>query len=595
MTIPDMVTKELSQIDLTEGDLVDKRLSRQYVEREYIVQYQETDHAFISRWMEHEGIFYFFEEGDAGEVLVLADSNSATQEIRGGFTLPYVPRGGLESDNRPCIRQLVGRQCRIPDKVTLKDYNYRVPKVKLEAESKQLGTGKGFVTAYGDHFKTVQEGKSLAQIRGEELVARQRLFNGESNCVRIRSGARYQLTDHYRADFDQEYLVTEVRHRGSQPLAEQNQLLTEEAAEPEYDNVFVSIPADVPFRPARVTPKPRLDGVINARIDAAASGEYAEIDDEGRYKLILPFDPSDNDGGRASRWVRMAQPYTGSGYGMHFPLHKDAEVIVTCVDGDPDRPIICGTVPNPENQSPVTGANQTQAKIRTGGGNQITMEDEGGNQRIKMETPFGNTRLQLGSPNDPEKGIYWGTDEDGTFHIGGQKKELVKGNVGITLQGDVVQFIGGFKNETIVGVKSQLIIGSEVKVNKINKTELTTGTYVNGKRAKEYSYTDSGRHILADKIEERCKTLKEQSDKSVKMAKAAENTYDKLVEKSKEHFREGGTWDDKAEKLSQQIDQMEIIAKKARTEAKKFEGQASSFWKTTVPNFVVNNILKVKK
>ena len=86
--------------------------------------------------------------------------------------------------------------------------------------------------------------------------------------------------------------------------------------------------------------------------------KYAEIDDLGRYKVILPFDQSGNAEGKASRWVRMAQPYAGANYGMHFPLHKGAEVLLTFVDGDPDRPIISGSVPNPDTMSPVTGGNQ---------------------------------------------------------------------------------------------------------------------------------------------------------------------------------------------------------------------------------------------
>jgi type VI secretion system secreted protein VgrG len=162
----------------------------------------------------------------------------------------------------------------------------------------------------------------------------------------------------------------------------------------------MAIPADVQFRPERNTPRPRINGTMNATIDAAGDGQYAEIDDEGRYKVVLPFDQSGNSEGRASRWVRMAQPYSGANYGMHFPLHKGTEVLLTFIDGDPDRPIISGSVPNPDTMSPVTGGNQTASVIRTGGGNQIRIEDNDGGQQIHLSSPTMDSKISIGAPNE---------------------------------------------------------------------------------------------------------------------------------------------------------------------------------------------------
>ncbi|MGH0034726.1 MAG: type VI secretion system Vgr family protein [Myxococcota bacterium] len=600
-TVPDIVKTELANIDLNVGDLVDDRISGKYPEREYVVQYQETDHDFISRLMEHEGIFYFFEEGDSGEVLVLADANSATQEIRGGFTLPYIPPSGLESSNTPCIRQLVGRQQRIPDKVILKDYNYRVPKVALEAESKPLGEGKGFVTAYGDHFKTVQEGKALAQVRAEELAARKRLFVGESNCVRIRSGARYELTEHYRTDFDQEYLITEVRHRGVQPLPEEIAGDPDAIDRLDYGNDFTSLAADVPFRPARVTPKPRLDGVMNARVDAGGSGEYAEIDDEGRYKLVLPFDPVERDGGRASRYVRMAQPYSGAGYGMHFPLHKGAEVLVTCVDGDPDRPIICGTVPNPENQSPVTGANQTQAKIRTGGGNQITMEDENGNQRIKMETPFNGTVFQLGSPNLPWAGAALKTAGGALFDVTQNWEQYVEADQIKRIKGNSQTYIAGYKHEDILGGKKEFVQGGgKIEIIALPgkssnilgfKHETVVGLNIKANKAKDINVT---REAIAEKADKIVEWSQQYIGKAANMQFVANTVKEKADRKDamyQYHISKGNEAYFEAEEWHQEINQLYSQARKIKIKAKLQELTGKAIYKGA---FKVNSIFTVK-
>ena len=114
---------------------------------------------------------------------------------------------------------------------------------------------------------------------------------------------------------------------------------------------------------------------MHANIDADSNGDYAAIDSEGRYKVRMPYDVNLNKGDKASRWIRMAQPYAGAGYGTHHPLHKGTEVLVAHIDGDPDRPIIVGAVPNPHTSSPSTGQNATQSVTQTASGIRVEMED----------------------------------------------------------------------------------------------------------------------------------------------------------------------------------------------------------------------------
>ncbi|MCI5208937.1 MAG: type VI secretion system tip protein VgrG, partial [Candidatus Electrothrix sp. ATG2] len=246
---------------------------------------------------------------------------------------------------------------------------------------------------------------------------------------------------------------------------------------PSYFNNFSCIPAEVQFRPERLAEKTRLDGTLNATVDAAGDGQYAEIDDQGRYKVKLPFDQGDAAEGKASRWVRMAQPYAGADYGMHFPLHKGTEVLLTFVDGDPDRPIIAGAVPNPETATPVKGGNQTQSMIRTGGGNQIRIEDGEGGQQIHMSSPTSNSIISLGDVNAGN--IFLSSDgtwvsnigDNATEEIGGDKKTEISGdeekvigvNQGICVDGNQDTLVKGNQDLRVNGNRTVTVVGSEKK------------------------------------------------------------------------------------------------------------------------------------
>jgi type VI secretion system secreted protein VgrG len=115
---------------------------------------------------------------------------------------------------------------------------------------------------------------------------------------------------------------------------------------------------------------------MHARVDGVQVGRAAPIDAHGRYRVLLPWDLYAEEGGRASRWVRMAQPHAGPGYGMHFPLHIGTEVLLAHVGGDPDRPVIVAAIPNPDTTSPVTSVNATQSRIQTRSGIVVEFEDD---------------------------------------------------------------------------------------------------------------------------------------------------------------------------------------------------------------------------
>jgi type VI secretion system secreted protein VgrG len=210
----------------------------------------------------------------------------------------------------------------------------------------------------------------IALRRAERYACARRTYTGRTDCSRFRAGYSFELENHHDPANDGPYLITAIEHAVGHPIE-----IEDEAAPQRYLARFSAIPLDVPFRPERVTPWPSIHGVLHGHVESDTAGEYAQIDDQGRYKVRLPFDSGNAKGTQASRWVRMAQPYSGAGYGSHFPLHKGTEVLLAHVDGDPDRPIIIGSVPNAHTQSPSTSANATQSVIATASGIRIEMED----------------------------------------------------------------------------------------------------------------------------------------------------------------------------------------------------------------------------
>jgi len=258
--------------------------------------------------------------------------------------------------------------------------------------------------------------------------------------------------------------------------------LAEGERETWYRNTFTVLPAEVQFRPERKTPKARFNGVLNAKIDAAGSGQYAELDEQGRYKIILPFDTSGRKDGKASAWVRMMQPYAGSGHGMHFPLHKGTEVLLSFIDGDPDRPIIAGAVTNPETPSLVNADNQTKSRLVSASGNEFHMEDQAGKERILLNSPATQTFVRLGQPNDPP--VDWskiGDDiKDGINSVVDKADINSGGKWGYTIYtSGAISITGGTSNTLTIGEVTAMTLIDDNKFVGILRTDTTIGARFN--------------------------------------------------------------------------------------------------------------------
>ncbi len=395
--VPEIVEDRLKRAGLHAGDDYELSLQAAYAAREFVVQYKESHLDFVGRLTEHLGVTYFFKQTEEREVIVFCDQNSAFATEADGLRIPFRARG-----EKADVFELKSVTTTQPAKVRVRDYNYRTPTVDLSATSGGQD-GATEQSEYGSHFKTPTEASRAAQVRYEELTWQRKVFHGKSSRSELSPGTRFKLEGHPSGDKD--LLVVGVEHTLRQAAFGGSSL------EPSYENSFQAIEATVPFRPLRRTPKPVVPGVITGVIEAAQAGDYAELDNDGRYHVRFAFDTGAAERGKASRPIRMAQPHAGPGYGIHFPLRDGVEVVLSCVKGDPDRPIISGAVPNPTTPSTVTSKNGARNVIRTGGGNEINIDDVAGSERIKLTVPFANTILQLGAPNSPHEGVHLGTDK----------------------------------------------------------------------------------------------------------------------------------------------------------------------------------------
>jgi type VI secretion system secreted protein VgrG len=369
LSVPDIVKAKLALVGLGDDD-VQMRLLATYPVREFVVQYKETDLAFISRLTEHLGISFFFEQHDGKDLLVFTDQAHGFSKIEREEPVIFRPRG------EQCdVFALVSKRRVMPAAFVQQDYNYRTPMLDLTTTHEVPEGFAGGVVEYCQHPKTPEASLSLAKVRAEERFAETRYLEGKSDVCAFSAGATFHLDDHPRFEGGQDFLLVSVKHAVTQVVLGLS--VTPEVTS--YANEFRLTEASRTYRPARLTHRPRIDGVLTGVIEPnvdGVMGQMAQLDEQGRYTVRFYFDPAPL-GGRplSTHRVRMIQQHSGPNYGTHMPLKAGTEVLVVFVDGDPDRPLIMGSVHNPATPTPVTSRNPSMHRIVTASGIMIEMKD----------------------------------------------------------------------------------------------------------------------------------------------------------------------------------------------------------------------------
>lgn len=370
-TVGEIITASFAlggETPLKEAEDFELQLDSSYQPLEYVVQYEESLFSFISRQAEHFGIFYFFDHVGEREKIVFGDGNACFPKLEGFEAIAFEPRG--RDTATEAVQSFGFEQHVVSRRVSLRDYNYRIPSVELVTAPVAIdATGIGDVHLTGDHFATPQHGDAFAVIRSQELFAQRRRVHVRTTVRGLRAGHRFTLegTEPELFGLAGEYFVVAAVHRYDPAEGEGR----------EYWNELELLPFDVAFRPARVTAKPRIVGVMHAKIDSESDDDevHVPVDEWGRYKVVMPFDVAGKKGGKSSCWIRIVTAAGGSGWGFAQGLHTGTEVVIAHIDGDPDRPVIVGSVMNYEQPAAVRKENANQLVISSRQGISMKFSD----------------------------------------------------------------------------------------------------------------------------------------------------------------------------------------------------------------------------
>ena len=452
-TVPDIIEAVFKHYGFSDYQL---KLTASYPTWEYCVQYRETAFNFVSRLMEQEGIYYYFEHQDGKHTLVLADSISAHKPFPGyaDITFHELEQG---SEMREVITDWTVEKELQPVATALQDFDFKKPKTSLLSpanQSRQYGKAEYEIYDYPGEHLTTGEGQRLADVRLAELQSQYEVLHGEASARGLAPGSIFKLKNHPRNDQNRDYLVTGVT---LQVDAGEFASETSAAGGGEFFSCnFSAIDKSQQFRPERLTPKPIVQGPQTA-IVVGPGGEEIYTDEHARVKVHFHWDRHDNSDENSSCWVRVSQFWAGKQWGsIHIP-RIGQEVIVEFLEGDPDHPIITGRVYNADQVPPYSlPANKTQSghKSRSSKGGSTANFNE-----IRFEDLKGSEQVYIHAEKNQDNVV----ENDETTEVGHDRTENVGHDEKITIGNDRTEQVG--KNETIaIGVNRTETVGSNESI-----------------------------------------------------------------------------------------------------------------------------------
>lgn len=432
-----------------------------FASREYVVQYGETDHAFLSRILADEGIASFFDHGGGSGWTLIADTSTSAPILTGSipFSDPSHPNALVGNAETPHVQTAVIASSVETSAVTIRDYDFEKPDFILEAK-KAIDAGAAFKNELPLEAYTFEIGKFTVQAPGDARA--QAMLEADRNTRRrilctatfaLPPGTRMPLVDHPRADLAGDFLVV-----GAHTILEFDKI-----ARHELDLMDVRSR----FRPARL-PKARIHGTQTAFV-VGAEGEEIDVDKYGRVEIEFRWDRRDRHVGGISRRVRAAQGWAGAGFGFVMLPRVNEEVIVAYLDGDPDQPIIVGRVHNAFVTTPLklpaektVSVWRSKSSPKSDGFNQILMDDQAGAERLEI-----HAQRDFKSETGRDATTTVGNDQ--TLHVTRDQIVTVDGNQKVTVHGTQRTSMGG----------KQTINGQDISVNgkniKVDADDLDVG------------------------------------------------------------------------------------------------------------------------
>jgi type VI secretion system secreted protein VgrG len=466
LPIPEILKKVL------DGFNVKFEIQGDFHPRDYCVQYRESDWSFISRLMEEEGIYFYFEHTNNAHKMIVANTPQSHRDCPTKKDVPYYIDVSQQQDFISSVGSFQFGYRLQTGKVTLWDHCFELPGKKLEAQqpTRFTLTGKDKLETYdypglyaqrfdgidkgggerpGDLQKIFEDNRRMAQIRMQEVDAGYQVGVGASDCSSFTAGHRFQLQKHPNDEYNKQYVITSISHEAVQSP----DYVSNEQVARAYNNSFECIlqgEGQTPFRPPRVTHRPTILGCQTATVVGPA-GEEIFTDKYGRIKVQFHWDREGQNDSGSSCWVRVAQSWAGKRWGMVFIPRIGMEVIVDFLEGDPDQPICVGCVYNADTMPPYTLPDEkTKMTIKSdsskggGGFNELRFEDKKGSEQIFMH---GEKELDIRIKNDRREWI----GRDRNLIVKRDKKELVERDEHIHIKRDLIEKIDRDHNEKVGG------------------------------------------------------------------------------------------------------------------------------------------------
>lgn len=531
--------------EVFKGFEVGYELQGDFKPRNYCVQYRESDFDFASRLMEEEGIFYFFEHSGGKHKMIVANTPQSHRSCPSKSDIPYFVRVPDNEDFITSIRRWNTDYRLQTGKVTLWDHNFQLTTNKLDAQQPSrynVGGNQnmevydhpgGYARKYDDIDRSGGERSDLtnvfpdkqktAEIAMQAMDTQHKTASGVSDCSSMIAGYRFTLINHPSSSSNGQYIITSITHEAEQNPA----YVSDEESEQPYTNSFSCLSHGAgapPFRPIRKTKKPIVRGSQTAMVVGPA-GEEIFTDKYGRVKVQFHWDRQGKNDADSSCWVRVGTLWAGKQWGViHIP-RIGQEVIIDFIEGDPDQPIIVGSVYNPETMPPYTlPDNKTQSGVKSrsskGGSpanfNEFRFEDKKGSEEVYLHAEKDWTIMV---ENDKNQVV--GRDEthlvkrDRTKTVKRNEVTLVEGNRTETVNGDETITVSGKggnrtekveKNETITIGKDMKhdVVGN--KTTSVGKDENTSVT-----QNKTDNVGDKFTLTATNEINESSKTIKIQA------------------------------------------------------------------------------------
>jgi type VI secretion system secreted protein VgrG len=403
LTLSDIINKVMDRQGLQSGIDYELKLSSPLTHRYFMMQFHESDFDFLQRWLEFEGAYYYFDQGqsDGSEKIVFVDDTASLSQTN--ISVKYRPNGAIATDQYEKTLYAFGQiQQGVSQTALLQNYNYRHSQDQVSASASHNNTSWGTVTTFGGDLRTNSQASSYAQLRAQMLGMRAQVFKGTALVSGLSPGISITVADHPRDALNTTFRVISVHHRGCQAGFGITASNAPNQSEDEsfYTADFEALLPTVQFRLPLVTPRPTISGYLPGQINGE-SGTVAYLDEHGRYKVVLPFDTETHPNTKASAWIRLATPYNGPGQtgdtGFHFPLLQGTEVALAFLGGDPDLPIIVGALNNSVIPSPVNQNNPQINRLVSQAGHELHMDDTKDTPAIRMQSASSQVAVLIGS------------------------------------------------------------------------------------------------------------------------------------------------------------------------------------------------------